>query len=148
MNTVKHSSIDLNWLYRKSKQTTLPKLVYIDEHSEYGGFYVEPNYYPFIYQGKEFQADKGILFVVADDTYRSTMAHEWRHHWQKLNGWNLDYDEFDYDFTGQYKSYKSEIVRYFTENKHEMDALLFEVKHTPNYVNLEWFRWIKESQHE
>lgn len=136
MDIVKNSSIDLNWIYRKNKQTSLPKLVYIAPHAEYGGFYVAPQYTPYIYEDKEVPANKGVLFVVEDDTTGSTIAHEWRHHWQTLNGWILKYDNFDYIFS-DHDIYDAEIVRYFRENNFEMDALRFENKHAKDYLNEE-----------
>lgn len=144
MEIIKHSSIDLNWISRKNKQTTLPKLVYIESHSEYGGFYVRPDYYPFVYEGKEIPSDKGILFVVDDCTTKATIAHEWRHHWQTLNGWKLEYDNFNYVFSDS-DIYKKEIIRYFKENIHEMDALIFENKYAKDYLNEERIEWLRET---
>lgn len=122
MEIIKHSSIHLNWIYRKNKQTTLPKLVYLESCSDAGGFYIEPDYFPWVHEGVEIPSEKGILFVVDDETVKSTIAHEWRHHWQKLNGWELGYDDFNYIFSDN-DIYEKEIVRFFKENVFEMSRM-------------------------
>lgn len=130
----KHSSLHLNWVSRKSKQTITPKVAYIEGHEEYGGFYVEPSYYPYIYEGIEIPCEKGIIFAVDDDTCRATIAHEWRHHWQKLNGWDLNYSKYNYVFSDP-DIYDREIIRFFTDNDFEMDALMFEYTHAMDWSN-------------
>ena len=136
IDIIKYSSLHLSWIYKKTKQLTLPKLVYIDEHSEYGGFYANPSYFPFEFEGHEIPCDKGIIFAVESDTCMGTIAHEWRHHWQKLNGWDLEYDNYNYKFS-DHDTYDSEIIRFFTDNDFEMDALKFEYTHAKDWLNSE-----------
>ena len=147
MDIVKYNSLELNWMPNSvKKHMKMPQVVYVDNLDGIGAFYVRPQREPYLYDDIEVNAVDGLLVVgyeEDDDIYISSIAHEWRHHWQHHNGWTLDYGGgYDYDFSTD-EIYKAEIVRYFTDNKHELDALLFETKIHPDYSNTQWLDWVK-----
>jgi len=112
---------DLNWLPTSIfKGITYPKVVYIDSSPDYGGFY---------------EAGTNILTCVYCDNVESTIAHELRHYLQWINGWISIGSEWK-----QTNSYEESIKSYFTRYPHEMDALLFEYKHSKSWLNEWWLR--------
>ena len=76
--------------------------------------------------------------VVREDNYESTLAHEFRHHLQRVH-FGIKPDVIEWDIG---ENYKDSIIKYFTSSVTEMDALLYEVKYYPDDVNLEWYEWL------
>lgn len=129
-------SIDLNWLSRRDKQLPIPQLHYDPLLEEYGGVYYDPEFGIFEYdENHTFDCKNGLIVVstIYEEDIESTLAHEWRHHWQTFNGCCLDYEYGleSYDFS-DWDTYDHNIKRYFLENDFEFDALLFEARMTKN----------------
>lgn len=114
---------DFNWLPNSvKKQVPFYPVIEIIQTDDVSGMYYHPyEDYP-----------KGLVQISENCTtdsegYASTLAHEFRHHWQLFNfGWNNNrvcwfnlISKYDYD----------EAIRlYFEKNPDERDALLFENK--------------------
>lgn len=140
--TVKNSSLELNWLPNSiRKDLILPQIRYVS-NSGGGGAY---------YRVQDWDNDWGDLtkrplieidiswFDLGINEIASTIAHEFRHHWQLYKygrppkwPWKPSED------------YKEDIIKYYIGAWHEMDALCYEVKHAPSETNLEWKEWILE----
>ena len=114
---------DFNWLPTSMlKGVTLPKIIREEHTGKYDGYYTLGNN----------------TIVVANEDEKleaATIAHEFRHHlqyhrygdWTPL-GWG----------TNSTLSYKQQIHMYFITQIHEYDALLFEHKYAPNFLNDWW----------
>lgn len=138
MEKVKYPSLELNWLPNSLlKGISLPKIVISDTEGYSGAYYLKGcPYEEFGYNNLK----HGIIEISTCGDYLSTLIHEWRHHWQRENGWNLG--GFDWN-SGV--SYKKSIIKYFTTLPHEMDALKFEIKYAPSDLNLSWWDWIQNA---
>lgn len=135
---VKNPSLELNWL-KYPKDVSIPDIVVIGEDDyAYAGCYYEPEEDAEIYvDDKPYGLERGIL-LIREDQFEPTIVHEFRHHLQTIHfGWKPEGHDFDFD-----NDYKDSIIKYFTTNKFEMDALLYELKYYPTDVNLEWMEWI------
>jgi len=134
----KISSFDTNWLSRKHKQLPACKIIFTDE-IRVGGYYVQnPRKERYVesipvYPGSDY-------IIIGHDCDRlpleSIIAHEFRHHWQFMNGWK--YDGLGWAGT---KDYDKEITNYFHYSFSEIDALLYEIKlfpcpHSVNVLNM------------
>lgn len=137
---IKNPSLELNWL-KFPKDISIPDIIIIsvDEYDFAGGYY-SPNKYSEIYvDGREYTMERGIL-LIREDQNEATISHEFRHHQQMIDfGWKLD--EYDYEFNTD-NEYKDAIIDYYTDNIPELDALLYEVKHSPDETNLEEYEWV------
>lgn len=137
MAIIKHPSLELNWL-PKQKEVPIPDIVIVDNY-DYSGCYYSPEYAEVILDDRCFSTENGLI-VLKSDTSPSTVAHEFRHHLQHING--VDFGIVDWDFN---KPYKDAIIEYYTESPTEMDALLYECKHYPDDDNMQWLEWIIKS---
>ena len=136
----KYSSLDINWLPNSIlKGLILPQVYYVSD-SGYGGAY---------YKVQEHDNDWGNLtrrpIILIDiqsetNTFASTIAHEFRHHWQIYNYGKPP----NHPWNPKGKKYKKAIIDYFKGAWHEMDALCYEIKLAPTDVNLLWKEWILE----
>ena len=90
-------SLEVNWLRRFDRSLVVPEVVYTptptSDGSEVGGYYVHPGKYEWMIDGKYYDGAFGILVVgtMYGDDAVSTLAHEWRHHWQLHNGMTFDH---------------------------------------------------------
>jgi hypothetical protein len=123
-------SLETNWLSHFDKSLVRPEVIYM--HSPevrgepVGGYYVQPADCEYFIDGQFYDARFGIIVAATkegDEFCRSTVAHEWRHHWQLHNG--IPFDHHEWKLVG---SYDDCIRRYFRESQSELDALLFEHK--------------------
>ena len=129
------SSIDLNWLSRHNRALPIPKLVVDDFASDDSGHYIPPDDAWIVFSDITVDCRNGVIVISGLDFLPSTIAHEWRHHWQWYRGWNI--------FDGQQQvtqdtTYKQQIKRYF-RIPCENDALRFERTMYPDHLNGEWF---------
>lgn len=131
-------SLEINWLKFFPKDVILPDIVVIGEHNyDYGGCYYKPEWAEICVEGRNYSLEKGLI-VVRDDQDGSTLAHEFRHHLQRVYyGIEFPSQEFNFDIP-----YKDAIIKYFTSSWIEMDALLYELSKKPTDTNLEWYEWI------
>ena len=136
-NSIMNNYIELNWLRKSDKDITLPLVILAE--GGYSGYYLHPYKNEELINNRFYPSDKGIIVLNPEDANASTLAHEWRHHWQFWNGWENDSTIFNYN-----KDRRKEIIRFFTESKSEMDALLFELDKYPNEYILEWYEWLNK----
>ena len=129
MNKILHPSLELNWLPNSLLKSIPTPEIYTVSTADYGGCYY--------HICEEYK--RGRIILTEDYFNPGTIAHEWRHCWQENNG---SIGSSDWGQHASDKSYKEAIVSYFTEQPHEMDALLFELKYAPNDGNLQWWEWI------
>jgi len=80
-------SLDLFFITRHYKQVVLPKIKYANIGNNIYGIYFYPNK-TIICAGEEIFTDKGLIIINSEfpQDHASTIAHEWRHHWQYHNG--------------------------------------------------------------
>ena len=134
MSLVRFPSLELNWL-PKCKQLSIPDVFIIDDY-DYSGCYYNPQQNEVILDGKCVPLKNGLI-VIRIDTSPSTIAHEFRHHQQYMNGIDLSIQEWNFN-----KPYKDAIIEYYTKSFTEMDALLFECNHYPDDWNMQWMEWV------
>ena len=114
---------DISWVTLSlRKNIELPVVMYEQDNTEYHGYYTNGT---------------NVIVVASTDEEQipSIIAHEFCHYLQWYNG-NLNIGS-DIDLFKRY-SYNEAIRLYFRTQKHEMEALLFEYKHTKNYNNKFW----------
>lgn len=135
------SFMELNWLAKSDKDILLPPVILSSEYP-YGGYYLSPVKRECLIDDRYYPQDRGIIVINDDyfsDCIESVLAHEWRHLWQTHQGWPLYDSQWNLDDS---VPYRKKIIRYFTEDYAEMDALLFEIKKAPCDTALEWYEWI------
>jgi hypothetical protein len=88
--------------------------------------------------------DRGLICVAennADEAgdFEEILAHEWRHHLQRQK----------YKFVGAVFNdsgdYKENIVLYFKNNWHELDAFMFSWSKIETRATTIWFEWLREA---
>jgi len=117
--------LETRWLSKHERQLPIPNVIYV-EGFQFGGLYVPPWNKSQIIEGIEVSPSNGTIIVGiwGDDLPVSLiLAHEWRHHWQKWNGWK--YDGIGWNFSADYKE---SVKKYFTKSRCEMDALRYETQ--------------------
>ncbi len=121
----KHS--ELSWLpLSDRKNIDLPNILW-EEYTgqEYGGYYEH--------------GSTNLVIVMRDErTVDSTIAHEFKHYLQYING-NSSINGSDLTVFSKY-DYNTAITIYFKTQPHELDALLYEHKIARNYWNDFWLR--------
>jgi len=129
-------SLELNWIRKKCDKTlVMPEVMFLE--IDYAGMYIHPEeceYYDT--DGHPFYAGNGLIIV--DTRYpedvESTIAHEWRHHWQLFNGFKLEASDWDVEIDDN--DYNDHLIKYFTSSKFEMDALRFQYKYS--FIDPSW----------
>jgi hypothetical protein len=79
------------------------------------------------------------IVAVENEYIDSILAHEFRHHLQHYYGCQSVIIQIT-DEDVKYVNYDKFIRKYFRSSWSEMDALLFEHKITPNWVNTLWLK--------
>ena len=132
----------LRTIARPDKSIILPPVV-ITENDTAGGWYVEPEKAEIVIDGRYYPLDRGLIAISsAQESMDNTLAHEYRHHWQYMNGFALD--SIGWNISG---TYKEKIIKYFTKSRSEMDAFLFAMAYEAGDSILEWQEWlIKERE--
>ena len=138
MNT--SSYLELNWLAKADKHILLPPVIFTDIKE--GGFLHFPEKKEVLIGNKYYPADRGLIVVncTYPDMIESVLAHEWRHLWQYYQ-WGKPASVAQWNSSSPL-TYKEQIVKYFTTDSKEYDALLFELEKVPNDTVLEWYEWI------
>ena len=131
-------SLETRWLQRQEKWMSQPDVVYVDrncsEMSGGSGAYCQPRSQPIRVDGKEIVPGPGGIILIGIKhaslpepiEFAATIAHEWRHGWQKQSGFEFDQDV---ELLRSQLPYEESLKRYFRGSKTETDAL--------------WFQWIK-----
>jgi len=132
-------SIELSWIARQDKSLPLPLLDFDVLPDEYGARYYPPMRYDLEFNDKVFPLDHGLIQVntIYNPCTASSLAHEWRHHWQAYHGWKLPGHPIQASI-----SYDDRIKRHFKWPE-EKDALRFELRHTPDDRNREFMDILK-----
>lgn len=134
MHELKYPSLELSWVPKSLIKGVSTPRIFIDADEfldEMGG--VEACY---------FSHSKKIW--LRSDAEASTLAHEWRHHWQYETLWEpkegFRYDlEFNFE---DYDTYWDQIKAYFFLQPCEMDALLFQHKMFPDECTDQWMEFL------
>jgi hypothetical protein len=123
------ASIELNWLSRRDKQIPLPALVFGSLNGPQGVCYA-PWWGEVEVDGVLHGTDKGLIVIDPDEatSVAATLAHEWRHHWQTMNGWKIAGSNHDFSDPD---TYWGNIRDFFRSQPWEMDALRFELAMAP-----------------
>jgi hypothetical protein len=130
------------------KQLPTPTLIYAKLNGA-GGLYIHPSKKPILIRGEYIEPSKGTIIVgigaVGYDCLdiESTLAHEWRHHWQWWNGYRTNNIRWVYS-----GNYEEDIVRYFSNSPNELDALRFEVQQTNSEYSKWWLSLLQQSKGE
>lgn len=139
----------LYWLQRKAKDLIKPRTLFVSGYAfeKYPGCYYHPmgNGYGVYYKGRFILLDRGL--IVASEmpdwcpgSLASTLAHEWRHHWQWFNfKYRIPVVGFDYAIP-----YPEAIVKFY-RNRKELDALLFSHEVAPCELTGLWKSWVEEN---
>lgn len=128
--------MEFNWLPLSFRKGLSTPSVIVNDSMPYGGCYwwrtADRYITPFDVDLKE-----GPVIEVPSNCRPSTLAHEFRHHWQReilgcdrVSTWSPKSDSPP--------DYWQEIRRYFSVYWHERDALMFEVATSQDEINLEW----------
>ena len=133
----------LRHIARPDKQIILPPVV-LSENIPYtsDGMYLFPENVEIMIGEKFYPLDRGLI-VISPNAEDFHLAHEYRHHWQWMNGW-------EFDGPGEWqqrKTYKKSIIDYFMGSRSEMDAHLFSLPYIKKDFPLQWQEWlIKERE--
>lgn len=132
-------SLELNWIRKFDKSLSMPEVVY-SSIDWAGGQYFHPEENEICIDGKYYNISRGLIEIsvsnnVSSKEISSTIAHEWRHHWQYFN---LPYEKNKFKWPQTYddQKYNKLITNYFLLNPLEMDALQFQKKYSSIYE--EW----------
>jgi len=136
--------IELSWLRKGNKQIPLPEIIF-EKLSFASGCCYKPVKRELQIDNRFWDLSRGLIIVDPsfDDRFLlNGIAHEWRHHWQHMMGINV---------VSKWVSgvdYKKEIIRFFTVNLAEMDALIYSIKKAPDDLSILWYEWIIKSRKE
>jgi len=120
------------------------KPVFNDVHKPCQGRYFVPLHGEVCIDGTCYPLDDGIIFISSGLGDRSTVAHEFRHHWQRFSlGYLCENDErraiVDWE-----EDYENSIVNFFRIFPSEFDALMFSMSMFPNEWDERWYTWLME----
>ena len=131
-------SLELNWIRRKcDKSIPMPEVVYYPL-SHASGKYYHPEDRNELYDadGMPHSMKYGVIVINSNSIMmNTTIAHEWRHHWQYYNGIEFEIGNPP-DANLKKEEYEKGLKKYFTDSKTEWDAIRFEYKYAGTYP--EW----------
>ena len=131
-------ALSLNYFRKTNKGISLPLVA--SEKLNVGGCYYHPYKGECLVGNQYYSLDNGLI-VLPPDSDDGVLSHEWRHHWQYMNGYNLqNTDILWHSLKG---SYKEKIIKYFLGDKSEMDALIFSLPFSKG-IDQEWYEWIRD----
>ncbi len=141
----KHPILQLNWLpqYMLKSVPFYPDIFLIDNLIPPGGTgcYMRPS------DEETFEGHpcKNGIIVISKLTkdVRSTLAHEFRHHWQHFNTTKVDSNISAYILASLFDPVRAYIEYY--KQPHEFDALLFECRVAPNEHNTKVLQIVLEN---
>lgn len=127
-------SLELNWVRGEDKSLLIPEVVF-EPREDCGGYYLSPWKGEELIGGRFYDRRFGIIVVSSlwPDGIETTLAHEWRHHWQECNGWR--YDGIGWNSPNDYED---SIRDYFTRSRSEADALRFELRKAKSDITDYW----------
>lgn len=127
-------SLEINWIRKYDKSLPLPELVFCNTWDIGGGYYRPTDAKVLHFNQRTIDNKHGTILINPDfpDNFESVIAHEWRHHWQYHKGLR---NPLDYTLWNPSGDWKSDVFHYFTEDRFEFDALMFERKFAPSDLN-------------
>jgi hypothetical protein len=137
--------MELNWLRKGNKEIPLPEIVFECEKTV-GGYYSRPARKEKEICGRFYDLSKGLISInprYDQEFILNTIAHEWRHHWQRFMGISNP-NPSPFESAG---NYDEDIVRFFKGSWWEMDALLFSIKKAPDETSMYWIDLLRR-EHE
>lgn len=128
-------SLELNWIRNCDKSLLMPDVIFTKDQ-RYGGYYLHPYPGEAYIDGHFYTMETGII-VIAEawpENIASTIAHEWRHHWQMMHGWKFDHIGWD----STLPNYEEQLRAYVRKSRSEADAVRFQFKVAPCGVDEHW----------
>ncbi len=135
------ASLELGWLARRDKLLPVPEVLFSHDGTCFSGgrcsgCYYRPERKEYLFGDVYVPFDRGAILVSTKDPEEiaSTLAHEWRHHWQLHHGLLPGKLSFNMNRFDDWNTYDAAIRDYFHSQAHEMDALMFQrsaTKQTP-----------------
>jgi hypothetical protein len=132
-------SLEMNWIRNKiDKSISLPPIE-TASMEDCGAKMIYPIDMEYFTYGKYYDLSKGLILISDifdsdDKDIANSIAHEFRHYWQYLNGWEVGMGKkFSQDI-----EYDNAIVKYFSESYIEWDALTFSHKYAPSDLSTSW----------
>jgi hypothetical protein len=135
---------ELNWLRKGNKEVPLPNLVYCNL-TDWSGVYYPRQKNECCIANSYYDLTTRALICVnennvdEDGDFEEVLAHEWRHHLQRQR----------YKFAGatfnMEGDYKENIISYFHNNWHELDAFMFSFRKIETRATVIWFEWLREA---
>lgn len=121
-------SLELNWIRKQVDKTIpIPEVMFYPLAGASGKYYSPRNTEMFDLDGKPYHMRYGIIVINPRySNIATTIAHEWRHHWQHFHG-----IKFQISPLGVFSKMKFNegLVSYFKSSRTERDALRFQYKH-------------------
>ncbi len=142
---VKHPGLEIAWLRKHDRALVVPEIVFAE--IETSGFYAHPRPDTRDINGVVVDCSRGIIVVNSLDEaelHASTLAHEWRHHWQRHNGWAEDGSSWS--VTDGSRPYEERIVEFLRRFPSERDAVMFEHRVAPSWVTDYWLELFMREQ--
>ena len=130
-------SLELNWLRTLDKTLPTPIVLFTDSPFSSGSYYF-PRRQEILIQDSYFPLDRGLIAVSSTtNSVGNTLAHEFRHHWQEFHFSHNHPKAFDRSL-----AYHDAIVKYFTYQWWELDALLWSMDKALDEASEIWFEWL------
>lgn len=121
-------SLELNWIRKKVDKTIpMPEVMFYPLTGASGKYYTPRRSELFDLDGKPHDMRYGVIVINPKyNKTESTIAHEWRHHWQHFHG--IKFEISDLKTFGKIK-FSQSLINYFRTSKTEKDALRFQYQH-------------------
>jgi hypothetical protein len=122
-------SLELNWVRNVDKSLVIPEVIFHFMDDCLGQYLFPENAEVYDMDGRPHFMGFGVIVLNAEypEFFETTIAHEWRHHWQAFHG--MEYDGIEIEVNPDLPSYKKSLIQYYTQSVSEMDALQFEWKY-------------------
>lgn len=138
---LRNPSLEFNWLPNSMcKGLSTPRVFVLDDN-RWGGFYVHQTLKRFVFPSLDIDLSEGAAIVLCATPSAGSIAHEYRHHWQRESGYKLGNSVWSQK-PGE--SYAASIRRYFRTFWWEREALRFQNRVAPDHWSLQWAEWLRE----
>lgn len=128
-------SFELNWVrLRCDKSIPMPEVVYHPLDNASGQYYHPENNELYDVDGRPYSMRYGVIVINPEcELIHTTIAHEWRHHWQYYHGIEPEISISKVDN----ENYDESLLKYFTDSRTEWDAIRFEYKYAGTFPKWE-----------
>lgn len=138
MIKIKYPSLEYNWLPNSLRKGLVTPRLYLSDDESVGGQYWAEQDWASDYWG--FDLSEGPIIILAGLQTPGTIAHEYRHHWQRHN-LMPELDGKQWHTPDDWDAYWDAIVDYFRSSICEFDALRYQIQLAPDDFALEcWER--------